>query len=321
MQRIDIPNTTLQVSSLCLGTAEFGAKIDRTTAFRLLDAYADAGGNFIDTAAVYADWAAAAKSSSEKFIGEWLAKRGSRDRIVLATKGGHPPLENMQQGRLAPADIAHDLEQSLRNLRTDVIDLYYLHRDDPAQPVGEIVEALAAHQRAGKLRAFACSNWRASRIRAAQEYAAAHGLPGFAANQMFWSLAVHGPLDDPTTEAMDGEMYALHRESGLAAIPYSSQARGIFHKLAQGGAARLSAAARSLYPVEPNLARLRRAQKVAAELGVSLTAVILGYLRSQPFTAVPILGSRTAEQLADSLATGDTRLAPAQLAYLEQGAE
>ncbi len=321
MKRVRIPNTDLGVSGLCLGAAEFGARIDRAAAFRLLDAYAEAGGNFIDTASVYADWAAPAKSSSEKIIGAWLAERRSRSRIVLATKGAHPPLENMQQSRLAPADIVHDLEQSLRNLRTDVIDLYYLHRDDTARPVGEIVETLAAQQRAGKLRAFGCSNWRAARLRAAQQYAVTHGLPGFAANQMFWSLAVHGPLPDPTTAAMDGEMYALHRDSGLAAIPYSSQARGVFYKLAQGGEARLSAGERSLYPPAPNLKRLRCAQKLAAELGVGLTAIVLGYLQSQPFVTVPILGSRTVEQLADSLAAGSTRLSPAQLAYLEQGAE
>ncbi len=319
MHTVTIPNTDLHVSALCLGTAEFGAAISGGEAYRLLDAFVDAGGTFIDTANIYADWIPGTKSSSEKLIGLWLADRGNRDRVVLATKGAHPPLTNMHAGRLRPADIVHDVEQSLGHLRTDVIDLYWLHRDDPAQPVASIVETLAAQQQAGKLRAWGVSNWRTERIAAAQSYAAQAGLPSIAANQPQWSLAVTDAngIADKTIAVMDAAMHAYHVQTGLACIPFSSQAQGVLHKIAAGAGERIRASQRAAYPPAANQARAAAAQQLADELGVSLTAIVLGYLQSQPFVTVPIVGGRTVAQLQDSLAGDGVHLTPAQLARLD----
>lgn len=319
MRTVTLPNTDLHVSSLCLGTAEFGAAIQARDAYRLLDAFVEAGGTFIDTANVYADWIPGTKSSSEKIIGAWLAERGLRGRVVLATKGAHPPLSNMSQGRLGAREIVHDLEQSLGHLQTDVIDLYWLHRDDPARPVEEIVATLAGQVAAGKIRAWGVSNWRTERIAAAQRTAAQAGLPPPVANQPQWSLAVVDAtaIADKTTVVMDGAMRAYHVASGLACIPYSAQGKGVLHKLAAGQAAAIRPNQRAVYPLAANQARATVAQQLAVELGVSLTAIVLGYLQSQPFVTIPILGASSVAQLHDSLTGDGVRLTPEQIARLD----
>lgn len=135
MQLIHLPATALNVSPICLGTGEIGTRLDRNASFRLLDAYVDAGGNFLDTAHVYGDWVKdVERSICEKTIGAWLQSRANRARIVLATKGGHPDLHTMNVPRLSRAEIIQDIDESLQFLQTDVIDLYWLHRDDPLCP-------------------------------------------------------------------------------------------------------------------------------------------------------------------------------------------
>lgn len=319
MQSIRIPNSDLDVSSLCLGTGQFGSDLDRAASWRLLDEFLDAGGNFIDTANVYGDWVPGTKSSSEKMIGAWIAAGGRRDRLVIATKGAHPLLSTMNVPRCAPHEIVHDIEQSLGHLQTDVIDLYWLHRDDPMRPTGEIIETLAGQVKAGKIRHFGCSNWRVERIRAANDYAAARGLPGFVGNSMLWNVATldAAALPDKTMVAMDSSLYAYHRETGLAAIPYSSQAHGLLHKLAEGNAAAIRANHSTIYPLAANQRRAAVAQALAQELSVSLTGVVLGYLQSQPFVTIPIIGARTLPHLHDSLAGDGVRLSAEQVAALD----
>ena len=308
-----IPATDLQVSSICLGSTGIGSTIDAADSFALLDFFAAQGGNFIDTAAVYANWLPGERNVSEKTIGRWLKERGAREQIVLATKGAHPELATMDIPRMSRAEIEADLDTSLRNLHTDVIDLYWLHRDDTARPVAEILETMNAQVKAGKIRYFGCSNWRAPRIAEAQRVATAQGMAGFVADQMMWSLAVIDPagIRDQTTVAMDDELFAYHQASGMAAVAYSSQAGGLFQKLAQG-----NDAVGSAYPIDANRDRLARIQQVAAETGLSITQIALGYLHAQPFVTVPIVGCRTEEQLRDTLTAGDVMLTPAQVTVL-----
>ncbi len=324
MRQLTLPGSDLRVSSLCLGIGQFGSGLGQEISWRLLDAFVEAGGAFVDTANVYGDWVPGLKSPSEKMLGAWLAGRGNRDQVVLATKGGHPRLESMDVSRLAPADLVHDVDESLRHLQVEVIDLYWLHRDDPARPVGEIMQTLADLAAVGKIRSIGCSNWRADRIRAAQEYAAAQGLPGFVGDQMLWSMAALNPngLPDPTMVAMTPDLYGYHLQSGLAAIPYSSQANGLFQKLSDWRSRdRITPGQAARHPLAENQARLARAQSLARDLGVSLTGIVLGYLQSQPFTTIPIIGCRTLDQLQDSLAGDGVRLSPEQLAFLEGGRE
>ena len=316
MDLIPLPHSELNVYPICLGGGPLGSTVDRDASFRLLDAFLAAGGNFIDTARVYADWLPIERSISEKTIGAWLRQRGNRSQVVLSTKGAHPDLNAMHIQRLSPAEITGDLQASLENLGVETIDLYWLHRDDPTRPVSEILETLAGQVQAGKIRYFGCSNWKTGRIREAQAYAAAHGLPGFSGNQMMWSLAAADPsrLGDKTMVLMDPDMWRYHLESGLAAIPYTSQAGGFFTKLAEN---RMTNTA-SPYNTPQNQARLERIRQLMAQTGLSITQIVLGYLRSQPFTTVPIVGPKSIEQLQDCLTAADVRLSPEQVAFLEQ---
>lgn len=315
MPFVPIPRTNLMPSSLCLGTGNIGSSLPREDAFALLDAFVELGGNFLDTAKVYADWLPGERSISEKTIGEWMQLRRIRDRIILGTKGAHPDLSSMHIPRLAPADILADIDASLRNLRTDRIDLYWLHRDDPDRPVGEIMDTLAAGVAAGKILHFGCSNWRAARIGAAQQYAAGKGIPGFVANQMLWSLAAAYPsgMPDPTMVAMDPLLEKYHRESGLAAIPYSSQANGLFQKMDRG----LRAIPKP-YVTGTNTVRFRRVRELREQTGLSITEITLGYLLSQPFPTIPIIGCNSPAQLRDSWKAAGIRLSREQIAFLEQ---
>ena len=312
-----IPHTELSVFPLCLGAASLGVNMSRSDAFALLDAYVAAGGNFLDTARVYSDWIPGETQRSEKIIGEWLSARGNRSRIVVATKGAHPDLVKPMP-RVTLGAIDGDLTESLRNLRTDFIDLYWLHRDDPTQPVGPIIDALERHRRAGRIREYGCSNWTVARITAASEYAAAAGAAGFRANQPMWSAAVIDAVAirarDASLVVMDESLQQLHVESQLACIPYSSQAGGLFTKIAGGvAAAKLPT---STYPLAPNTRRLAVLQRIASERGLSLTQTVLGYLLGQPFTTIPIVGPHTPTQLADTLSAADVRLAPSDIANI-----
>jgi aryl-alcohol dehydrogenase-like predicted oxidoreductase len=305
---------------LCLGTGNFGAALDQDAAFTLLDAFLDQGGNFLDSAQVYCDWIPDnERSSSEKIIGRWMKERGNRDRLVLATKGAHPDLATMHIPRMSRAAIEADLDASLRHLQTDVIDLYWLHRDDPARSVAEILATLNAAVQAGKIRAFGCSNWCADRLQAANEYAATHGLQGFVASQVLWNLAVvdSTALGDPTMVAMDAPLWDYHLQTGLAAIPFSATANGLFNKLEQGSFADLSPLHQQLYAAPENLRRFERAHRLAQEKGLSITQVVLGYLLSQPFPTYPVIGPRSVAQLRDSLSAAQVRLTASELDFLE----
>lgn len=318
MRRKRLPNTHLEPSVICLGTANFGAQIDERQAFALLDRYFELGGNFIDTAHCYADWAAPERASSERIIGRWLAARRVRDQIVLATKGAHPIIGGDGGARVTPEAIALDIDESLQALRVERVDLYWLHRDDPTKPVGPILEALEAARRAGRIGYYACSNWSPGRIAEAERHARAHGLHGFVANQLLWSLAAlrPGAMGDPTMLGMDDETYAYHLATGLAAVPYSSQANGFFagaygpdipHPTPPAAAGVVRR-----YYSETNFTRLERARALAARAGRNAGDVALAYLTSQPFATFPIVGCRTREQLDASCAAADWELTDAE---------
>jgi aryl-alcohol dehydrogenase-like predicted oxidoreductase len=319
MHHTPIPNTELNPSALCLGGADMGGSIERQAAISLLDAFLDRGGTFIDTAKVYNDWIPGERSRSEKLIGAWLKERGARARVVLATKGAHFDLSTPNVPRLAPADIAADLEGSLANLQTDWIDLYWLHRDDPTRPVGEILAALHEQAQAGRIRYYGASNWTRARLEEAQTYAAARGLPGFAAVQNLWNLAhvERGAIADPTIVAMDPDLWNFHRRANLAAIPFSSQANGVFQKLAAGGSAVLSPHQQRVFLNPVTERRAARLADLRAQTGLTITQLVLGYLLSQPFPTIPVFSARSLAQLVDSLSAADVRLSPEQVEFLE----
>ena len=312
-----IQGTQLQVSELCLGTGNMGGGINQEESFKILDTYLDHGGNFIDTAKIYCDWLPGERSASEKTIGRWFASGGKRQKIVLATKGAHPELSSMHIPRLSPQEIVSDIQSSLQHLGTDYIDIYWLHRDDPNRPIEEIIETLHAQVTAGNIRFFAVSNWGISRIQAGIEFSRRRGISEIIASQILWNLAlVDYTVIDPTLAWMDKATWEYHRKNNFPVIPYSSQANGIFQKIASGIISQDNIAIRTMYPFESNYRRYLEIKKVSEQMGFSITQVILAFLLSQPFPVVPIIGPNHVGQLLDSMTAAGCRLNPNQLTLL-----
>ncbi|NMA94721.1 MAG: aldo/keto reductase [Clostridiales bacterium] len=179
MQYGKVKGVEKDVSRIVLGTDYMNTK-ELNRCFSMLDTAFQMGCNTFDTAHIYAG------GDGERVIGRWMQERGNREKIVILTKGAH---HNADRRRVTPFDITSDLHDSLARLKTDYIDIYVLHRDDPSVPVGPIVEVLNEHVKAGKIRAFGGSNWHHSRIEEANEYAKAHGLTPFVASSPHYSLA------------------------------------------------------------------------------------------------------------------------------------
>lgn len=319
MSPIRLPGTPLSVSPLCLGGVPFGNTIGETGSFALLDRFVALGGSFIDTARIYSDWVPGERRRRERILGDWLAARRNRAKLILATKGAHAFIDSLDTPRTSAAEIRDDLEGSLRTLRIDVIDLYWLHRDDPARPVEHFIDLLNVFLREGKIRAFGASNRNASRLRAANTYAEKSKQQGFAANQPFWCLgsAAARPSKDPGLVKFDAAAARFHRETGLAVIPYTSQANGFFSKLALPKDRQPSDPSKSDFHTPANLATARLVFELAALKRVAPSAIVLAYLWSRPFPVIPIIGSRTLAQLEDCVAALPVRLTPIELTAFE----
>ena len=287
---------SLKSSRLSLGTAPFGTTIPRETAFRILDAYIDAGGNLLDTAAVYGF------GVSEQTIGAWMASRGARDRVLISTKGAHPAIPSWEK-RITEADIRADMEASLRNLNTSCVDIYFLHRDDEALPVSEIMPVLDRLVREGKTRYIGASNWTVARINAANAFARAEGLTEFSVSQIMWNAACinRDGLYDQTLVAMDGTEYAGYAENRMPVMAYTSQAQGLFSLIQKGGYGSLSDAMKATYLNDTTRRRAEIILSVAAETGISPTALSLAYLLyDHRVEALPILGISKVERLTEA---------------------
>ena len=295
-----IGSSGIEVSRLCLGANVFGWTADRDTSFAVLDAFTTAGGNFVDTADSYF-WRAPGNSGgeSETIIGEWLAGRGRRDDVVIATKVGSWP----QHPGLSAANIATACDDSLRRLRTDHIDLYYAHRDDPDTPQEETADAFDALVKAGKVRAVAASNFSAERLRSALEISARDGLASYVALQPHYNLVERAEFETA--------LAALLAAEGLSCVPYYGLAKGFLTgKYRDGGPAVDSVRAEGAleYLDDRGRAVLAVLDEVAAGHEVPVAAVALAWLAAQPTVVAPIASARTPEQLAGLLPVLDLKL-------------
>lgn len=316
MRRITLPGTALAVSPLCLGGNRLGGELDCDQSFALLDAFVERGGNFVDTAHVYADWRPdAERSCSEKTIGRWRAARGAGD-IVVATKIGHPPLGAAERKRLDRASLRQDVLEALDNLGLSRLDLVYLHRDDPARPAEEILGVLEELRREGRIAHYAASNWSADRLAEAGAASGRHGWDGFRANQAEWSLAArNGASVAADLLRMDAAMVDWHRARQVAAIPYSTQARGYFDKHAAG---KVDAATAASYDSEENRRRAHKLALLADHAGLTPTQAMLALFRLAPFPVIPVVGCRDAAQVASSFQGIAADLPPAGAGELLQ---
>lgn len=302
MQYIKFNNTELSVSPVCLGTVNYGTALSAADSKAQISRFLDAGGNFMDTAHIYGDWGDGPLCISERTIGEWIHENGHRGDFILATKGAHPDWGHMDIPRVNKKCIEKDISESLEYLHTDVIDLYFLHRDDPNTPVCEIMDCLDAARKAGKLRYYGCSNWKLSRIKEAQAYAKANGLQGFTCNQLMWSLADVNffNLPDKTFVLMDEQTHAYHAESGLNVMAYMSIAKGYFARRAAGE--KLPASVTEVYDSSSNDAIFDLAKSVAAEGAYNYMDLSYMYIMAEKsFPAVPIASFDNMGHLQDCL--------------------
>jgi aryl-alcohol dehydrogenase-like predicted oxidoreductase len=217
MEKRALGRSGLQVSPLCLGGNVFGWTADEATSFKLLDAWVDAGMNFVDTADLYSRWAPGhTGGESETIIGRWLKKSGKRSQVVIATKVG----KDMGDGKvgLAPAYIRSAVEASLKRLQTDVIDLYQSHDDDAKVPLADTAGAYADLIKAGKVRAIGASNFTAARLSEALAVSAAHGLPRYECLQPLYNLVER--------QAYEAELEAVCVQHGLGVINFYALASG-----------------------------------------------------------------------------------------------
>ncbi|KOX35075.1 alcohol dehydrogenase [Saccharothrix sp. NRRL B-16348] len=296
----------LDVSRLCLGGNVFGWTADEESSFAVLDAYARAGGNFVDTADAYSAWTEGhVGGESETVIGKWLRSRGNRDSIVVATKVG------MLRGLadLKAATIERAAEDSLRRLGVDHIDLYYAHQDDLGTPQEETLAAFDRLVRAGKVRHVAASNYTAERLTSALAVAEREGFAKFVALQQAYNLV---------DRSYEGELSRAVADHGLVSAPYWGLAKGFLTGKYRPGVTVESAraAAASKYLNERGLRILAALDEVAGSHHTTQAAVALAWLAVQPTVASPIASARTTDQLADLLPALELELKPDEVAAL-----
>jgi aryl-alcohol dehydrogenase (NADP+) len=303
-----IGTTDLDVLPLNLGGNVFGWTADEQASFAVLDAFVAGGGSFVDTADVYSEWGAGHEGGeSEATIGRWMAARGNRADVVVATKVGKLSTRRGTSRAVVRAAI----DDSLKRLGTDYVDLYYAHEDDRETPLEETVAALGEVVADGKARYVAASNFTPERLAEALRIADELGVARFVALQPHYNLVHRGEYEGPLQE--------LAVREGLGVLPYSSLANGFLTgKYRDGSPAvdspRAGSAGRSLD--DRGRGVLAALDAVAAAHGTSVTAVGLAWLRVQPGVVAPIASARSVDQLPDLLAGARLELADDEIAAL-----
>ena len=313
MRYVNLAKIPRPVSRLVFGCA-FPAMNAGEDVSELLDEAFKAGMTAFDTAENY--------GLSEVGLGNWMASRKNRDSVTVITKGCHP----YGHPRVTPEDLRHDFDQSLQRLRTDHVDVYMLHRDDPARPVGPIMEALNEYVREGKTLRIGASNWTLERLIEANAYAQEHGLEPFSVISPNYSLARQ--LGDPWggCTALTGEEHEVDRawcaQSGVTVIAYASLAHGFLAgKIPSSEPERLEASldegGRRGYFHPDNLERLRRAEELAAKRGCSVAQIALAYVLTDPLGLLPAVSATKPKHMQANVAALDIALSEEERAWLD----
>ena len=293
MSKIKINNTDLKVFPINLGGNAFGWTLDEKGSFEILDGFVANGGNFIDTADSYPWWINGTGGLSEEIIGKWMNKRGNRKNIIVATKTGS---ENKNHGfDISKEHVAKSIDESLKRLQTDYIDLFYTHFDDDKTPVEDTLSAYDDAIKAGKIRYIAVSNLSPERITASFEAAEKNNLPKYVALQPHYNLVER--------ETYENDYLPLVEKYGLTVFPYYALASGFlsgkyrseadFGKSARGSGVKG-------YLNEEGLAVLDALDKVSAKHNTSQAAVSLAWLLAQPHIVAPI-SSATKQSHLDTM--------------------
>jgi len=305
------------VSHLVLGTMIINTR-ELEESFNLMDAVFKLGCTTLDTAHGYAG------GDSERAIGRWMEERGNRDKVVVLTKGAHP---NSDRKRVTPFDITSDLHDSLARLRTDYIDIYLLHRDDPSVPVGPIVEILNEHLQAGRIHSMGGSNWTHQRIQEANEYADAHGLVPFVASSPNFGLAEQvedpwGPGCVSLSGPKEAAARAWYEKNQIPVFAYSSLGRGFF----SGRITRenfetqkdsIDGACLRAYCHEQNFKRLDRVQILAEEKGMTVPQIAMAYIMNQPLNVFALVGAVNHDEFKANVEACELTLSPEEIDWLD----
>lgn len=296
-----LPGLDRPVSRLVMGCDN---QPDLASASAIFDAFVEAGGTTFDTAWVYG-----ADGAYERRFGRWLANRGVRDDVTVIVKGAHTP-------HCDPESLSRQLLESFERQGLERADVYLMHRDDPSVPVGEFVDVLDDHARAGRIGVYGGSNWTPERFDAANAHAAANGRRPFSVLSNHFGLA--RALDVPWAgceHATDPASRAWLEERQVALLPWSSQARGFFAR--SDAEMRGDAELVRCYLSDDNLERKRRAERLGAELGVPATAVALAYVLAQPFPVFALFGPRSIAEMRSSMAGLAVELTAEQVTWLD----
>ena len=308
---IDKPVSRLVQGTMWVNTGNLDA------AFAALDAFHAAGGNCFDTAHIYGS------GGNERAVGQWIHSRGVRDEVVILGKGAH---HSQDRRRVTPFDIQSDIHDSLARFKVDHIDLYLLHRDDPTQPVGLIVETLHAAKEAGQIHAYGGSNWSVERLQEVNDYAAAHGLTPFVVSSPQFSLAVQQEppwINCVSLSGPDGESArAWCWDNGVTLFVWSSLAGGFFSgRFLRDNldtlTERYDQLAVKVYCNEENFRRQDRAQELAASKGVTVPHIALAYVYNQPEGIHALSGARTPDEVRVNVEATEIELSEDEIAYLE----
>ena len=313
MKRRTLGRSDIEVSALCFGGNVFGWTVDEKTSFALLDKLLDHGVDFIDTADVYSRWVDGHEGGeSETIIGRWFKRSGKRSRVVLATKVGM----DMGEGRtgLSAKWIEQSVEDSLRRLQTDYIDLYQSHRDDPDVPIDETLKAYDRLVQSGKVRLIGASNFSADRLRESLDVAARERLPLYQTLQPLYNLYDRGEFEGPLQD--------LCVERGVGVIPFFALAAGFltgkYRSEADYGKSARGPRTIPKYMNERGLRILAALDKVAAEAMAKPAQVAIAWLLTRPAVSAPIASATSFEQLRDLVQAVELCLPEESLALLEE---
>jgi predicted dehydrogenase/aryl-alcohol dehydrogenase-like predicted oxidoreductase len=296
-----IPGLDKKMSRLVMGCDN---QPDLAHASAVFDHFYSLGGNAFDTGYIYGG------GRHERLLGQWMANRGVRDEVVVIVKGAHTP-------HCDPESLSSQLLESLDRQQSEYADIYMMHRDNLAIPVGEFVDVLDEHYRAGRIKVFGGSNWTRERFEEANEYAKANGKQGFTVLSNHFGLAE--AYDVPWVgcrHVTDPASKQWLTEAQIPLLPWSSQARGFFARPARPDDLSDPEIVRCYYS-DDNFERLRRAEKLGAELGVPATAIALAFVLHQPFPTFPLFGPRSITETRSSMQGLGVTLTDEQMAWLD----
>jgi aryl-alcohol dehydrogenase-like predicted oxidoreductase len=333
MKKLTLAQTGEQVSQFCLGAMLMGTHTSPETSHAILDHFIEQGGNFIDTANCYAWWVdQGAGGESETLLGEWMKSRRNRNQIFLATKGG-ANLRDLRAVKdkngqiawdkvpsnyeyLAPNTLRQALEDSLRRLQVDQVDLYYVHIDDRLTPQEETLDILNRFVQEGKVRYIACSNFRTWRLERALNISQQHGWASYVAVQQEYSYLRRkpGPHVGIDVHTDNEQLDFLSANPQVALVAYSPLLKGIYDDPVK----RERYYNWSLYDHDDSRARLQALSKLAAELKISNSQLVLAWLLHHQPQVLPIIAASSLEQFKHNLRSLEVQLSPEQMARLNQ---